>query len=193
MTPVGASKSHPPTRHKVKKAVVSEGVMPKFGYPVRDATEAMTLPLTRHDIQQAAKRRNGYDVNDEENFTECALAICLHGKIPGARVSIQRVHAYVLLPDAEYVLRYVLDKETQRIISLNDQGRFEEMEPNTMVHFLPPPPKQRLSVMRHRAKKNADRIEPIGERGRALGIKPHGRDPYEGVLRNGSFDTAHVA
>lgn len=152
----------------------------RLGRPVQDATESLSMPLTKRDISIAKRKRRRYAVDDPANFRSCALATCL-SKIAGADVEIHRRHAYVALPDAEYTLRYEVSPKSTEIIHLNDEDRFDEIEPNVMIELRAPSPRRRLGVQRANAKAK-DNYKTT----RGSGRKQHGVDPYRGVWRSGN-------
>jgi hypothetical protein len=161
-----------------KKQRPSRGVRNRLGRPVQDAERPINMFLTAKDIVQAQTKRAGYDVDDRENFTECALAECL-SKIAGAEVLVMRRYAFVALPDEPYTLRYQMDTRTADVVKANDAHRLDMVQANTPVCFLPPTPGRRL-------------IHQGGERvsKKSRGIlknppRPSSPDPYRGVYRNG--------
>lgn len=161
----------------VRGRVESKGVQKRLGRPVQDATEPLALPITPRDLKLAQKRRNGYDVDEPENFGECVLATCI-SKVSGAEVAIMRNHAYVALPDDPYTLRFEVSARSREFIRLNDLGRFDEIKPNSTMSLMPPGKARRLVVMRARFK-----TKGRGKTG--TGPKRGTFDPYQGVVRNG--------
>jgi hypothetical protein len=160
------------------KSTPSRGVRSRLGRPVQDADDPISMYLTAADIARAKAKRGGYDVDEPENFTECALAECL-GKMTGAEVLVMRRYAFVALPDEPYTLRYQLDAVTADVVKANDERRLGDVHANTPVNFKPPTPGRRL-------------IAQGGEREskQSRGIlanppRPSEGDPYQGVYRNG--------
>lgn len=150
----------------------------RLGRPVEDAVKPINMFLTSPDIARAAKKRRGYDVDEPENFTRCALAECL-GKMAGAEVLVMRRYAFVALPNAKTTQRYQMDTPTQEVVKDNDLDQLSQIQPNTPVSFKPPTPGRRLNAQGgHRVSKKSRGIL-------ANPPHPHHGDPYEGVYRNG--------
>ena len=167
----------------VRKSIESKGVRKRLGREVMDATSPIIMPLTKQDIERAIKARNGYDVDEPDNFRACAVAqLC--SRSLGAEVLIARKHAYVALPDEEYTFRYEVDAATTEVIHMNDEHRLHEIPPNVSIVMRPPAPSCRLAAQRANAKKNNQYRET---RGSARKQRPV--DPYRGLWRNGQFAT----
>lgn len=165
----------------VRTRVQSEGVRKRLGRPVKDAPEALIMPLTAKDIARAAKKRAGYEVDEPDNFSECVLATCL-SKVAGAEVLIMRKHAFVALPGDEFTLRYEVAPESTDLIHLNDEGRFDEIPANVLIKLRPPSPKRRLVAMRTAKKKTGAARKAVA----GTGPRQRQSDPYLGVWRNGT-------
>jgi hypothetical protein len=148
-----------------KKAEPSRGVRLRLG-------------RTAADIARAKTKRRGYDVDEPENFTECALAECL-GKMTGAEVLVMRRYAFVALPGEQYSWRYQLDTLTADIVKANDAQRLGEVHANAPVHFKPPTPGRRLSAQ------GGKRVSKKSRGILANPPRPSAGDPYRGVYRNG--------
>jgi len=156
----------------------SRGIRKRLGRPVQDADRPINMYLTANDITQAQSRRPAYDVDDRENFTECALAECL-SKIAGAEVLVMRRYAFVALPDEPYTLRYQMDTKTADVVKANDARHLDQVEANTPVAFLPPTPGRRLS---------SQGGERVSKKSRGIlknPPRPGNPDPYRGIYRNG--------
>jgi hypothetical protein len=156
----------------------SRGVRKRLGRPVQDADVPINMFLTAADIARARAKRSDYDVDEPDNFTECALASCL-SKMAGADVLVMRRYAFVALPGEAYTLRYVMDTKTADVVKENDLGRLDEVQANTPVTFHAPTPGRRLATQGgHRVSKKSRNILDNPPR-------PSVGDPYQGVYRNG--------
>jgi hypothetical protein len=137
------------------------------------------MVLTRQDIAQAARKRRTYEVDDQENFTSCALAQCLSKMSGAAKLLVMRRYAFIAFPDEEVTWRYQMDSATRRIVHQNDAGHLDEILANTPVSFLPPTPGRRLD------RQGGRRVSKRNRGILANPPRPATPDPYRGIYRNG--------
>lgn len=154
----------------------------RFGLPVREAKEGLTLKLLQIDIDKAEEARAD-DVNDPNNFLKCVIAQAATRSFGAKQAMIMRRTAYVAFPGDGCARRYLVDQKSHDTLAKWDRG--ERVVEGIELQLRPPSKQRTRAAMR---KANASyRKATRGQAKPLTGRKQRKSDPLSGTVRNGNL------
>jgi hypothetical protein len=156
----------------------------KFGLPVQEAKEHLTVKLLQVDIDKAQEVKPD-DVNAKENFLSCVIAQATTRTLGEGQAAIMRRVAYVAYPGEKvpHTKRYLIDEGSHDVLSRWDRG--EHIVEGVELRLRAPNPKHTLRELR---KKNATYTKAkSGQKRPITARKQRKSDPLHSIVRNGNL------